>query len=355
MGRSVRSRGGGCAIRRALNLPGCGGLLLAMVVGAALLVHLSARPRWHRLQETRLLMGTQVDVTVLVSDHEQGDRGLRACFGEMERIQALMNIYSEGSQISKLNRLARQQWVVPHPEVFWLVQRSLESSRASDGAFDISVGPLVRIWREARRRGVPPSTLEVQAALAHVGYTTIDVDPKGQRLRFLNEGMSLDLGGIAKGYALDKGAEALRREGIQQALLNAGGDILALGGKGKDPWIIGIRDPRDPNGLLGSLEARDVAVITSGDYERFFVYEGKRYHHILDPRTGFPSRGCRSVTVVGPRATEADALATAAFVMGPSSGLALLEHRPGVEGIVVDERGRKSLTSGLEGKVKWLR
>jgi thiamine biosynthesis lipoprotein len=319
-----------------------------------LLVHFSARPRWIQIQESRILMGTQVDVLVRAKDRRAAERGLRQCFKEMERIQKLMDVHQPESQLSQLNRWAGDFWVAPHRDILYVIQRSLETSRLTEGAFDVTMGPLIALWREARKAGVPPSQDSVRHALGHVGYSFLEVDTRGGRIRFRRKGMSLDLGGIAKGFALDRAAAALREEGIEQALLNAGGDVVALGGKGDRPWTIGIRDPRDPKGLMGTLKVRGMAVMTSGDYERFFLHQGRRYHHILDPRTGYPARGCISVTVVGPDATRADALATAAFVLGPRRGLALLEMVAGIEGIVVDEEERTFISSGLKGKVDWM-
>lgn len=335
------------------NLFAFGMLLLLLVGGAGLLIYPRLRLALVQVQQSYLLFGTQVDLTVRTKNHDQAARALAACFQEMKRIQSLMSVHDEGSQLSQLNRSANQGWVTSDPDIFQLIERSLAISKASQGAFDITVGSLLEIWRLARQRGSPPSEDEIHAEMRYVGYSALEVDPQDKRVRFHKKGMSLDLGGIAKGYALDRGKEALLREGVQQALLNAGGDILLVGGKGAVPWEIGIRDPRDQSDLLGTLELRDRAVVTSGDYERVFMHNGERYHHILDPRTGYPSKGCSSVTVVGPQATEADAIATAAFVLGPEKGLAFLEKTADIDGIIIDSEGRKHVTSGLRGKVKW--
>jgi thiamine biosynthesis lipoprotein len=316
-------------------------------------VHANGKPRLERLQETRFLMGTQVDVIVLAESRARGLRGLQACFEAMERVESLMSDYDPDSPLSLLNRTAHERWVTPPEEVFGLIRRSLEIGRASDGAFDITVKPLLDIWRKARAESKPPDPSQVRAALDRVGYSLVELDVAGKRVHFQKPGMAVDLGGIAKGYALDKAAEALLAAKIDHALINAGGDVLTVGGKGEKGWLIGIKDPRERNALLATLRVRGVAVVTSGDYERFFMYKGTRYHHILDPRTGYPAVGCRSVSVVGRQAALADALATAAFVMGPEKGLAFLEGWPGMEGLVVDDRGGKRVTSGLAGELVW--
>ena len=186
-----------------------------------------------------------------------------------------------------------------------------------------------------------------------VGYKNLSLDRGNKRIRYRKPGMSVDLGGIAKGYVLDVGIDVLRKEGIKEALLNAGGDILTLGGKRDGPWEIGIQDPRKKGGLLGKLDVRDKAVMTSGDYERFYMHEGVRYHHILDPHTGYPARGLRSVTVVGEDGAVTDALATAVFVLGLKKGLRLIESRPGMEGAIIDDQGGRHVTPGLDGKIQW--
>jgi thiamine biosynthesis lipoprotein len=328
-------------------------VLLSMVIAAGLLIHLAGQPGVIQMMDTQILMGTRVEVTVRARNRGQGESALFACFQEIERIQDLMSTYDKNSEMTRVNRLAVDDWVAPAPEILSLVKTSIEISRGSEGAFDITVGPLVNLWRQAGKQKQPPAAEAVETARTRVGFASIQLDPGENQLRFLKKGMSMDLGGIAKGYALDRAADVLRSEGVEEALLNAGGDILAVGGKGGDPWRVGIRDPRDPDGTLGYLEVQDEAVVTSGDYERFFMHEGRRYHHIIDPRTGTPAWGCRSITVVSDRATEADAVATAAFVLGPLKGFEFLESREGVEGLIVDDRGRRYVTSGLADKIKW--
>jgi thiamine biosynthesis lipoprotein len=335
------------------NLLALGIIALLLLGGAALIIYQRISLGALQLQDSYLLFGTQVDLTVRGPSRAQAERGLEACFQEMKRIQTLMNVHAEDSEISRLNRDANEEWVKADPELYSLIQRALEISKASQGAFDCTVGPLVKIWRDARAKGLPPSIDEIKPQLNRVGYTYVALDPQGEKIRFLKKGMSLDLGGIAKGYALDAGKKALLREGIRQALLNAGGDVLALGGKGRLPWKVGIQDPRDRDSIMGILEVRDEAVVTSGDYERFFMHDGHRYHHILDPITGYPAERSMSVTVVGPRAEEADALATAAFVMGARDGLALIENTPGFEGLIMDHNGGRHLTPGFQDRVKW--
>ncbi|MDZ4159027.1 MAG: FAD:protein FMN transferase, partial [Anaerolineaceae bacterium] len=224
-----------------------------------------------------------------------------------------------------------------------LMQRSGEWHRLSDGAFDAALGALVNLWGFGGGSPALPLHPEIMDALALSGWERVQL-LDGERVS-RPAGVQLDFGGIGKGYAVDRAVEILRQYGVSQALVNAGGEIAVLGGG----WRIGIQHPRLENALLGSLELKDMAVATSGDYQQFFELDGKRYHHILNPKTGYPATGIHGVTVIAPNCTDADALATAIFVLGPDPGLALVENLPGVEALIIDNSGKIYMSKGFNG------
>lgn len=284
-------------------------------------------------------MGTVVQITVAHPDEEVARKAMERAFMEIQRVERLLSSYLPESEISLLNRRAGREAVPVGEEVRGIIERAMEVSRSSGGAFDVTVGPLMDQWN-FDSGGTVPAEEDLEAALALVGFEKLSLDGERGTVRFLSEGMKIDLGGIGKGYAVDRAASALRESGIPNAIIDAGGDLRLLGHRpGKDFWRIGIRHPRDPGRLLLSLDLADRAVVTSGDYERFFMSGERRYHHLLDPATGFPAAGCESVTVIASSAADADAYATAAFVLGPERGLDFLRGLPGVEGIIVDSAG----------------
>ena len=284
-------------------------------------------------------MGTVVQITVAHPDEGIARKALESAFEEIRRAEKLLSSYLPESEISAVNLRAAREAVTVSEEVLEIIDRALETSRSSGGAFDVTVGPLMELWN-FDSGGTVPAENDLEAALALVGFERLSLDREKGTVRFLAEGMKIDLGGIGKGYAVDRAAAALLEAGITNAIIDAGGDLRLLGHRpGKDFWRVGIRHPRDPGRLLLSLDLADRAVVTSGDYERFFMSGERRYHHLLDPATGFPATGCESVTVIAATAAEADAYATAAFILGPEKGLDFLRDLPGVEGIIVDSAG----------------
>ncbi|MBN1834402.1 MAG: FAD:protein FMN transferase [Spirochaetales bacterium] len=317
--------------------------LPAVVALLAAVTLCSCQVPLHR--ETRLAMSTTL--TVAVSGRERPDWD--PLFEAAERLAwQFDHRYPEGP-IGELNRLGAAR---PGPEVAAVLELALEVASASAGAFDPTVLPLTQLW-SFDTGGRLPAPGEVLGALERVDYRRLQVDPSGAVS--LPEGFGLDLGGIAKGAVVDSLARVVAERVGRDFLIDAGGDILLSGLKeGRKPWVIAIRHPRRPGALAGrlSLGAREgtIAVVTSGDYERYFEQDGRRYHHILDPRTGYPAAGPASVTVVAPSCALADALATAAFVLGPQRGLELLEQLKGVEGLILSEEdGRLDalVTSGF--------
>jgi thiamine biosynthesis lipoprotein len=289
-------------------------------------------------RQSRILMGTSVEITVSRVEPKTAEEAMEAAFQEVERINRLMSHYRPGSEVSQISRHAGQKEVRVSPETLEVIERALYFSRLSDGSFDITIGPVFRLWNF--REGKIPEEEVLKENLERVDYRKIKID-RGRSTVFL-EGprMELDLGAIAKGYAVDRACAVLKKSGIGNFLVNAGGDLKVGGEKEKGlSWTIGIQHPRLPSEFIAKLKPKDAGVATSGDYEKSFVIDGERYHHILVPSTGMPARECQSVTILAPSAMDADALATTVFVLGPKKGFALIEKMPGVHAIIVNRRG----------------
>lgn len=302
-----------------------------------------ARADWYQREEA--IMGTRVAVELWADDPGLAARAMEAVIAEMRRTDELMSTYKPESQLSRVNAEAHERPVEVDPEIVDIVAKSFEFSRLSDGAFDVtyaSVGYLYDYRAHAR-----PTAEQVAAALPGVDYRQVQVDRDRNTIRFLRKGVRVDLGGIAKGRAVDRGIEILRALGIEHAMVNAGGDTRLLGDRRGKPWIVGIRDPRNEGRMVTRLPLEDEAISTSGDYERYFEEDGVRHHHILVPGTGQSAREVRSATVIGADATLTDALSTTVFVLGVERGMALVSRLPGVEAVVVDKDGRIFYSDGL--------
>jgi thiamine biosynthesis lipoprotein len=264
----------------------------------------------------------------------------------MRRTDELMSTYKPESQLSQLNEHGFERPVVLDPGIIEVVERALEMSRISGGAFDVTYASVGYLYDyRAHRR---PTDDQIAAALPGVDYRQVEVDAAASTIRFLRQGVRIDLGGIAKGYAVDRAIEKLRALGIDHAMVNAGGDTRLLGDRRGKPWIVGVRDPRNEGRLVTRLPLENEAISTSGDYERYFEEDGIRYHHILVPGTGRAAREVRSATVIGRDATLTDALSTTVFVLGVERGMELVARMAGVEAVIVDAEGRLYYSSGLE-------
>lgn len=302
-------------------------------------------------QQSRLLLDTVVDLRVVASDKSQAEAALEDAFAEMQRVEHLFSKYREASQIFLINQHAGQQPVSVTDEIGELLRRALGYSERTDGLFDVRIGPLVELWGIGTERETVPGFEELEQVLA--GLTSTELEIRTANDVFLSHPQgSLDLGGIAKGYSIDRAIEVLKQHGITSALLNAGGDIRCIGGKSDgSAWRIGVKHPRD-KGILAIVELKNMAVATSGDYERFFLRQGIRYHHLLDPRNGLPARNCQSVTILAPSAELADVMATAVFIMGPERGLEFLEAHVELEGMIVGADGEIVKSSGFSFQPK---
>ncbi len=298
----------------------------------------ACRPGSEVFQTTKPLMGTVVSISVVSQNSRRAYEALDAAFDEIARLEAMMSVFREESEVSRVNREASQHPVPVSEELYQVIEMSLTLSGITHGAFDITVGPLMSLWPFYKKDKILPSPQALQEALSRVGYRHVVLSSKDRSVFFSVPGMALDLGGIAKGFVIDRAVAVLKDHGMAAALVNAGGDIFAYGTKPDgQPWRIGLQHPRDPQALLAALSLKDKAMVTSGDYQRYFLKDGKRYSHIVDPRNGFTAQETASVTVIADRAAYADGLATGILVLGVKEGMALVESLPGVHALIVKE------------------
>ena len=314
---------------------------------AAAAVVLQAPPlhaEW--LTDARPMMGTEVSVYFWHDDPEAGRIALDAVFEEAERINQMMSTYIEDSPISQINRRAAREPVVAEQELFELIQRSLDVSVLTRGAFDITYDSVGQHY-DFRRR-MRPDAETVAAGKTLIDYRHVSLDPGEGTISFGKEGVRINLGGIAKGYVVERGVDILRLHGASNGIVTAGGDSRLLADRRGRPWMIGIRDPRRDGKVAISLPLADEAISTSGDYERYFDEDGVRYHHIIEPSTGEPAGKVHSATVFGPDAVITDALSTSVFVLGVDEGLRLIATLPDYESVVIDASGQLYYSDGLQ-------
>jgi thiamine biosynthesis lipoprotein len=278
-------------------------------------------------------------------DPELAVKAIDAVMDDMRRTDELMSTYKPQSQLSQVNAHAYERPVKVDADIIDVVEKSLEYSRLSNGAFDITYASVGYLYDY--REHVHSTQAQIDAALPAVDYRQLQVDRKARTIRFLKPGMRIDLGGIAKGWAVDRGVEILRRMGIAHAMVNAGGDTRLLGDRLGKPWIVGIRDPRKDNAVVARIPLQDEAISTSGDYERYFEEDGVRYHHILVPGTGKSPGLVRSVTVIGPTATHTDGLTKPIFIFGVEQGMEFVRRVKDVEAVIVDKDGEVFYSPGL--------
>lgn len=291
------------------------------------------------------MLGTEISVWLWHEDPDEAAVLIDAVFDETDRIDRVMSTYREDSEISEINRRASEEPVVAGEELATLIQRALDVSVLTRGAFDITYESVGQHYDFRERQRPDEATLERE--VEHIDYRLVEVDPVRSTVRFLEPGVRINLGGIAKGYVVERGVDILRRHGIENAIVTAGGDSRLLGDRRGRPFMMGIRDPRKEGEVAISVPLEDEAISTSGDYERFFDEDGIRYHHIIAPNTGQPAGGVHSATVFGPDAVITDALSTSVFVMGVDSGLRLIAGLPDYEAIVIDASGSIYYSDGL--------
>jgi len=291
------------------------------------------------------IMGTDITVELWHQDKRLACSAIAAVMAEMKRIDRVMSPYIETSVLSQLNRKGAYRPVFVGRELFALIEQSLEFSRSTGGAFDITYASAGRHY--SYRDGLKPDGDTLAAAVDAIDYHNLILDVKAQTIAFSKAGVSVDLGGIGKGYAVDRGIGILASLGITQAMVGAGGDSRIIGDRRGQPWVVGIKNPRSKQDNVAVLPLMDISVSTSGDYERFFEEKGVRYHHIIDPQTGDSARSVRSVTILGAHAATTDALSTSVFVLGVKKGLALINSMEGFDAILVDGEGQMFVSDSL--------
>lgn len=317
-------------------------------VFALLLVSLLHKRPPESVTYVKTLMGTIVEVTIIDAGSSRPEEAAGAAFDEIKRLEKVFSSYDPDSDISKISKSAGKM-VKVSPEAVEVAAAALRVARLSNGAFDPTVGALKPAWGYSGEKGAVPSAEEVRRYLPFVDYRKVMVDKDRSAVGLEKRGMDLNLGGIAKGYIVKRAVEALKRSGVRRGIIHAGGDMAVFQTDSREPFTIGVQDPREKK-LLGSVSLLNGAVATSGDYERYFIKDGVRYHHILDPATGFPAGRSRSVTIVAEDPVTADALSTAVFVMGPVEGMELVEGLDNVEALIVGSDGRVTVSKGLKLK-----
>ncbi len=329
---------------------------LAMLAGSCsrpdVGTQVSARPGM--VERAHQTMGSEVRVTAWTADERAAISGMDAVFAEFDRLDQRLSVWKDGSDVQRINAAAGHGPVAVGADTIAVLAAALAAGDATGGKFDVTFGALSDIWRfDHDQDNRIPTQAEIVARLGLVDYRAITVDAHAGTVALARAGMRVHLGGVGKGYAVDRAVGLLRGRGLNDFLIRAGGDLYAAGQRGDRPWRVGIRDPRGPaTATIAALDLRDATFSTSGDYERFFLKDGRRYHHILDPDLGEPARGSRSVTIVADQAVLADTLSTGVFVMGPDKGMALIERLPNVEGVIVTAENQVLVSSGLKDRLQ---
>ncbi|MBI4520039.1 MAG: FAD:protein FMN transferase [Gemmatimonadetes bacterium] len=332
----------GLSRRQALRITAVTGLSLA--AGGSVVASLLRRARLHQVRETRTQMGTLVTVTVVHPSAATARAMVAAAFAEIARLERILSRHQDGTPVARLNR---EGFVTGAPaELLAVVRRALHYSDVTDGAFDITVAPLLSLYTSRLLgQGVPPAPSEVEQALSLVGYRAVQVD--GSDIAFAKPGMAITLDGIAKGFVVDRTVGVLLDWGAERVMVAASGDIASAGGSATDDhWRVAIQDPRDAHGSRGVLRLHGECVATSGDYMQSFTPD-RNIHHILDPRTGRSPDHTSAVTIVASTAMDADALSTSVFVLGPQRGLQLLDRLDRVEGLIITKDQTELRTRGF--------
>ena len=310
-------------------------LLVTILAFAAMAILSSCSMPGSKIQEyseTRLLMGTTVSVTFFDTDQEHASRAMDHAFAAMEAVGVDMDKHTNDSELSRLNRLGSMD---VSPELLLNIKKALYYSNISDGAFDITIEPVLRMWDRVKETQKMPTPEEINDSLQHVGWWKVNIS---ENTVTLQDGMAIDLGGIAKGYAVDKGIESLQKDGINDAIINAGGNMRTMGSKLGEPWTIALQNPRNSSDYITLIEVYNASISTSGDYERYFFLNQTKVIHIADPRTGMSAQGVISVTIVTSRGSlDSDALSTAVFVLGEEKGMQLIDSLDDVSGLIITQ------------------
>lgn len=315
---------------------------------ALFILLISPIPSFARVfKKTSVLMGTDIELTVSDLNESRVNTAFDAALHEIDRIENEMSEWKDGTPLSIINQKAGKEAVPVPEELFNVLHAAQKISELSEGAFDISWASMRGVWNFSKGMEHVPSAEDVREKLPLINYKDIELDGIRKTVFLKRPGMAIGLGAIAKGYAVDRAMQALVNSGIKNAIVKAGGDMRVQGTDDGRPWEIGIQHPRNREKLLGKLTLSNISISTSGDYERFFIKDSILYHHIMNPKTGYPARGCQSVTILAPDTMTSDALSTAVFVLGPEKGMQLIKSLPGIEGIIVDSNGGVLYSPGI--------
>ena len=296
-------------------------------------------------KDDRAIMGTAIHVELWHTDKAAAEKNIALVFKEMRRIDALMSPYKKVSELSLINSNASEHPVKIGSELFDLIQKSIIISKLSNGAFDITFSSVGHLYDY--RKKLKPTKKEIRENLKKINYKNIKLNKENKTVFFTQSGTLIDLGGIAKGHAVDSSIKILQQQGITHAMVSAGGDTRIIGDKGGRPWHVGIRHPRDKNKSAVILPLSQTAISTSGDYERYFIKDNLRHHHIIKPTTGDSARELRSVSILTEDSTTADALSTTVFILGLNKGMKLISTLPNTEAIIIDNNGQMHYSTGL--------
>lgn len=307
----------------------------------------------HPVERSRVVMGSQLRLVAWAPEDAPTVAAFEQVFQEFERLDSLLSVWRPGSDVSRLNQAAGRQPVEVSSDTLAVLEAAAQASEWTGGKFDITFGALADLWKfDHDQDNTVPDRRAIEAQLPLVDYRLVQVDRAARTAYLSKTGARVHLGGIGKGYAVDRAAAILRERGFHDFLIQGGGDLYVAGRNGNVPWKLGINDPRGPAGqTFATLELGDGTFSTSGDYERFFIKDGTRYHHLIDPDRGEPATGTRSVTIVADRAMLADVLSTGVFLLGPTAGMALIEQLPQVEGVIVSATNQVLISSGLKGRL----
>ncbi len=302
-------------------------------------------------KRTLKLMGCRFEITVVAKNKAEADKYIDLAISEITRIEKLISSWDASSETSLINKNAGLEPVVVSSELFNLIERATKISQLTDGAFDLSYASMDKIWKFDGSMTELPSEDTIKASVAKVGYPNIVLDKKSSTVFLNKKGMKIGFGAIGKGYAADRAKTLLMKKGVPAGIINASGDMNTWGRQPNgEYWKVAITNPLNKDKAFALLPIKEGAVVTSGDYEKFVIMKGKRYAHIMDPRTGYPATGIISATVFAPKAELADALATSVFVMGVEAGIDRINQLPKVECIIIDDKGAIHKSKNIEIK-----